>query len=177
MSDWRVLEERYALQLPFFALRVDTVETGRGVVLADYPVIESRDWVCVVCLDQEQRAVMVKQYRHGIGRETLEFCAGRIDPGEQPLDAAKRELHEETGYVAENFSLLRTICPDTTRQRTLAHIFLATGARQQFAQALEPCEDVEVTLRRLDDPSLRTDLIHAVHVLSLLLALEVWKAA
>jgi 8-oxo-dGTP pyrophosphatase MutT (NUDIX family) len=177
MSDWRVLKQRYALQLPFFALRVDTVETARGTVLQDYPVIESRDWVCVVCLDEAGRAVMVKQYRHGVARETLEFCAGRIDPGEQPLEAAKRELHEETGYSAENWTLLRTISPDTTRQRTLAHIFFATGARQVFEQALEPCEDVEVILRRLDDPALRDDLSHAVHVLALLLALEVFKPA
>jgi ADP-ribose pyrophosphatase len=177
MSDWRVLAQRYALKLPFFALRVDTVQTGRGVVLDDYPVIESRDWICVVCLDEANQAVMVKQYRHGVGQVTLEFPAGRIDPGEAPLAAAARELLEETGYAASEWTLLRSICPDTTRQRTLAHVFLATGARRVSEQNLEPCEDVEVVLRGLDDPALRTDLSHAVHVLALLLASEALKAA
>jgi ADP-ribose pyrophosphatase len=165
MSDWRVLAQRYALKLPFFALRVDTVQTARGLVLDDYPVIESRDWICVVCLDTEQRAVMVKQYRHGVGRETLEFPAGRLDPGEEPL-------LEETGYAADDWTLLRTVFPDTTRQRTLAHLYLATGARRVSEQSLDPCEDVLVTLRSLGEPALRTELSHAVHILALLLALE-----
>jgi ADP-ribose pyrophosphatase len=177
MTEWRVLAQRYALKLPFFALRVDTVQTARGVVLDDYPVIESRDWICVVCLDEQGQAVMVKQYRHGVGRETLEFPAGRIDPGEQPLAAAMRELLEETGYSATQWTLLRTVSPDTTRSRTLAHVFLAKGARRVSEQNLEPSEDVEVTLRSLSEPALRTELSHAVHVLALLLASEALAAA
>lgn len=172
MSRWEVLSSRYVLQLPWFKLRVDQVKTGRGVILDDYPIIESRDWVCVVTVTTEQEAVLVQQYRHGAERVTLEFVAGGVDPGEEPLAAARRELLEETGYEADEWQLLRRVSPDTTRHGNTAHIYLATGARCVADQCLEPAEDVSVVTRRLDDPQLLGELTHAVHVLSWYLARE-----
>jgi 8-oxo-dGTP pyrophosphatase MutT (NUDIX family) len=170
VSQWRVLAQRYVLKLPFFAVRVDKVQTATGVVFEDFPIIESRDWVCVVALDAEGRAVMVQQYRHGVGRQTLEFPAGRIDPGESPEAAAHRELLEETGHAAGQLQLLRSVCPDTTRARHQAHIFLATGVVCSAPQDLEPGEEVSVCKRALDEPTLEAELSHAVHVLALHLA-------
>lgn len=168
---WQVLSTRYALKLSHFALRVDTVRTTTGVVHDDYPIIESRDWVCVVALDAEGNAVMVQQYRHGAQRETLEFVAGGVSPGEAPERAARRELREETGCEAEELRLLRVVAPDTTRHRNAAHIFLALGVREVGAQQLEPGEHVHVCRRHLfDDVELEGELSHAVHVLALLLA-------
>jgi 8-oxo-dGTP pyrophosphatase MutT (NUDIX family) len=172
MSRWRVLSSRYALKLPFFGLRVDRVETGRGVVMDDYPIIESRDWACVVCLDEQGRAVMVEQYRHGAQAITLEFVAGGIDAGEDPLHAAQRELLEETGYEAPHWHLLKRLSPDSTRHRNKVHIYLATGARATGPQQLEENEDVTVVLRDLRAPAMREELIHAIHVLACLLAVE-----
>jgi 8-oxo-dGTP pyrophosphatase MutT (NUDIX family) len=139
-------------------------------VFEDYPIIESRDWVCVVAVDDAGQAVLVQQYRHGIGRQTLEFPAGRIDPGESPEVAASRELLEETGHVARDLKLLRSVCPDTTRARHQAHVFLATGVVCTGPQALEPGEEVSVCKRALTEPTLEADLSHAVHVLALYLA-------
>jgi ADP-ribose pyrophosphatase len=176
VSEWRVLSQRYALQLPFYALRVDRVQTAGGVILDDYPVVETRDWICVVCLDERGQAVMVEQYRHGVARRTLEFPAGRIDPGEDPLTAAKRELLEETGYASADFRLLRCVHPDSTRGRHRAHLFLALGASRVAEQHLDPGEEVVVSSRNLSDPELASELSHAVHVLALCLAREALRA-
>ncbi len=158
------------MKLPWFSLRVDRVQTGRGVILEDYPVIESRDWVCVVTLTDSGDAVLVRQYRHGCQQETLEFPAGGIDPGEEPLMAAKRELLEETGHEASAWHHLRSVSPDTTRHQSTAHIFLATGAKRVSEQNLEPSEDVLVELRPFSAHDLAPQLMHGVHVLALLLA-------
>jgi 8-oxo-dGTP pyrophosphatase MutT (NUDIX family) len=166
-----------ALGLSFFTLRVDTVRTGRGVVFDEYPIIETRDWVCVVCLDLAGEAIMVRQYRHGCQAATLEFVAGGIDPAEPPLAAAQRELLEETGYAATHWESLADLSPDTTRHRNRVHLFLATGARRIADQALEPGEEVEVCRRQLSDPGLRGELLHAVHLLALILARESLTAA
>ncbi len=138
----------------------------------DYPIIEARDWVCVVCLDEQGRAVMVEQYRHGAQGVTLEFVAGGIDSGEDPLHAAHRELLEETGYASPHWHLLKCLSPDTTRHRNRVHIYLATAARPVGPQQLEETEDVTVVARDLRAPSLRDELTHAVHVLAVMLALE-----
>lgn len=170
MSKWDVLSSREVLKLSHFGLRLDAVRTGRGHVIDDYPIVETRDWVCVVCIDEAGEAVFVQQYRHGSQEITLEFVAGGIDPGEEPEQAARRELLEETGYEAAHWELLRTLRPDSTRHRNRAHIWLATGARRVAEQELEPSEDLVVTLRSLEDPRVWDELTHAVHLLAFVLA-------
>lgn len=61
-------------------------------------VLESVDWINVVALTEDGRSVMVEQYRFGTGSCTLETPGGMVDAGETPLQAAQRELKEETGY-------------------------------------------------------------------------------
>jgi ADP-ribose pyrophosphatase len=71
------------------------------------------------------RFALVRQYRHAIGRETLEFPAGRLDPGEAPLDCARRELAEETGYRTGQLRHLFSTHPAPGYTDELLHVFLA----------------------------------------------------
>lgn len=82
-------------------LRVDTLRTSSG----DRPteVVEHGGAVAVLVRPDPDHVVLVKQYRHPLGRETWEIVAGGIDPGETPEAAAARELREETGYVAKRW--------------------------------------------------------------------------
>jgi ADP-ribose pyrophosphatase len=85
-------------------LRVDTVEAhGREHELE---IVEHSGAVVVIAQPSPDEIVLVKQHRHAIGEDTWEVCAGGIDPGETPEDAAIRELREETGYRADSMKRL-----------------------------------------------------------------------
>lgn len=173
VKKWKVLESRYVWQRPWFALRIDRVQTSRGAVLDEYPVIEARDWACVIAVTEDKQLVLVRQYRHGVAEQTLEFPAGGVDEGEEPLAAAQRELLEETGFAADSWHHLRSVSPEPTRRSHQAHFFLALAARRVSAQRLEPSEDVEVVLRPASSAmQLAVELSHGVHIGALLLALR-----
>ncbi|MDO4848645.1 MAG: NUDIX hydrolase [Coriobacteriia bacterium] len=83
--------------------------------------------VAVVALTDEGRICLVRQYRTALGRVTVEIPAGKLDPGEDPLECAGRELLEETGMVAEKMAFLTTIATSDGFCDELIHIYMATG--------------------------------------------------
>ena len=83
--------------------------------------------VAVVALTAEGRICLVRQYRTALGRVTVEIPAGKLDPGEDPLECANRELLEETGMVAEKMAFLTTIASSDGFTDELIHIYMATG--------------------------------------------------
>ena len=83
--------------------------------------------VAVVALTDEGRICLVRQYRTALDRVTVEIPAGKMDPGEDPLECAKRELLEETGFSAERIAYLTTIATSCGFSDELIHIYMATG--------------------------------------------------
>lgn len=83
--------------------------------------------VAIVALSDEGRICLVRQYRTALGRVTVEIPAGKLAPGEDPLDCAKRELEEETGFTAGKIAYLTTIASSAGFADELIHIFMATG--------------------------------------------------
>lgn len=102
MSDPKALSSELVFDGKHIKVRVDQVVGNDGKVWAKEIVVHPGA-VCVVALlgdPQSSQVVLVRQYRHAAGRELLEICAGGLNPGEDPLEAAVRELEEETGYRA-----------------------------------------------------------------------------
>lgn len=83
--------------------------------------------VCIVPMLDDGRLVLERQYRHPVGRVMIEFPAGKIDPGEDRLACAKRELLEETGYVAREWALATTIHPVIAYANEFIEIWFARG--------------------------------------------------
>ena len=114
-------------------------------------VLDVPDWVNVVALTPEQRVVVVRQYRFGTGKITVEIPGGVIDLGEAPEAAARRELQEETGYTSARWTALGPVEPNPAFQTNLCHHYLAEEARLTHPLELDPGEDIVVDTLTQDE--------------------------
>jgi ADP-ribose pyrophosphatase len=82
---------------------------------------------------EDGRLILIKQYRFAVGEMLLEFPAGTLDPGEEPLQCARRELIEETGYRADHWRALGMAYPSPGYCDEQQHLFMATGLVPEHA--------------------------------------------
>jgi len=148
---WRRLGSTPGPDLLIARARFDRLENPRTGAELERLVLEVRDWVNVVALTPERRLIVVRQFRFGTGAVTTEIPGGVIDPGEEPLEAARRELREETGHTAERWTPLGAVEPNPAFQDNLCHHFLAEGARATHPLELDPGEDITVDRLELDE--------------------------
>jgi ADP-ribose pyrophosphatase len=106
-------------------LRVDQIRTAAGAESVR-EIVEHPGAIALIALDEAGRVLLVKQYRHAVRAVTLEIPAGTLEPGEEPLAAAQRELREETGYRAGRLARLGGIYTAPGFSTEYIHFFLAT---------------------------------------------------
>jgi len=106
-------------------IRVDTVEKASGTKTTR-EVVEHSDCIAVVALDEQGNVVLVRQFRHAVDRFLLEIPAGGIDPGEEPMDAVRRELQEEIGYFPRKIDKLGGFYSAPGYSTEYLHCFVAT---------------------------------------------------
>ena len=150
-------------------LRRDTVRLANGRQ-ASREVVEHVDSVAAVPLLDDGRVVLVEQWRHPVEQALLEIPAGIIDPGEQPAEAVRRELTEETGYATGRLELLFSTYLAPGYSQELIHIFLAQDLQPSQAA---PDDDEIIRVRKIpfDDAvaaCLRGELTDAKTVAGLL---------
>jgi 8-oxo-dGTP pyrophosphatase MutT (NUDIX family) len=143
--------------------------------VSPYYVLEYPDWVNVVAATPEGDVVLVRQYRHGIGRTLIELPCGVVEKDDDsPLEAARRELLEETGYEAETIVSSGVLSPNPATHNNSTHCFLATGCRRIGAPSVDEMERTEVVLmplRQFAKGVVAGDLLQALHVGSALFGL------
>jgi ADP-ribose pyrophosphatase len=149
--DWKLIKSEPGPDLRIFQSRFDWLENPRNKKVLQAVVLRARDWVNVVALTPEEKIVAVSQFRFGIRCLSLEVPAGLVDPGETPLEAAERELAEETGYTAEEWIPLGWSYANPAFLDNRAHHFLARNVRRTQAPQLEDGEDILSSELALDE--------------------------
>ena len=148
---WKLLASEPVSDHRIFRLRHDRYRLETNGAEQNFIVMDSPDWVVVVPITVDGRIVLVRQYRHGVRQESLEPPGGMIDPGEAPDKAALRELHEETGYVAQRVRLLGRVSPNPAVQNNWCHLFVAEGCRPDVAPRPDRFECIEVEVCRPEE--------------------------
>lgn len=143
---WKVLDRKYIIKRPWLTARVEKVQLPSGVIIPEYYVLEYPSWVNIIAITEEGKFVMIRQYRHALGRTDFELCAGVCEDGEDPIDSAHRELLEETGYSGGEWELLSVLSANSSTMTNLTYCYLATGVRKTAPQNLEKTEDLTVHL-------------------------------
>lgn len=172
MKKWKLLSSEYLFRRPWLTVRRDKLELPTGAVNDEYYVLEYPTWVNVIAIDRQGRFVMVEQYRHGLQEIFTELVAGVAEEGETPLQAAQRELLEETGYAGGEWRLNTVLCANPGSQNNLAYSFIANGVERVADQHLDATEDVTVHLLSRHDvlQMLRSDTMKQA-----LMAAPLWK--
>ena len=173
---WRRTATRTLIHDRWLHLRGDAWEMASGRVLDPWYTLVWEDWVHVVALTADDRMVMVRQFRPGLGDTSLELPGGIMEQGEtDPLATARRELREETGYDADSLQPVIALSPDPSHLTNRVRFVLATGVAPVGGQALDPGEEIAVELHPVADVLAGLAggmIVNASHVGGVLLALR-----
>lgn len=157
-------------------LRAEAWETAAGAPLDPWYILDWPDWVHVLALTADDRAVMVRQWRPGLGAASLELPGGAMDPGDAgPAAAGRRELLEETGYDAAEYRELPPLSPDPAHMNNRLRVLLALGAERVAEPRPDPTEEIAVELHPIADlleGLSRGAVANAAHAGGLLLGLR-----
>ncbi|HQZ70900.1 MAG: NUDIX hydrolase [Anaerolineae bacterium] len=141
-ADWPLESSQPATDLFIFKSRIDQRRQPRSGQIMPRVALEAPDWVNVIAVTRDGLVILVRQFRFGTGEVSTEIPAGMVDAGETPLEAAQRELMEETGHAAERWTGLGSVAPNPAFLNNRCHLWLAEGCSKQAEPRLDGGEDI-----------------------------------
>lgn len=179
LRPWTRESDRLLLRTSVFDVRAAQFRHPARTTTPEFVVIDAPDWVVAVGLTPGGEVVLVRQFRFGAGAFSLELPGGIIDPGEDPVAAAVRELAEETGFVGSRARLLGSTHPNPALQGNQNHIVLIEEVRMERPLAWDADEEMETLLWPVEQALAAARdgrITHALMVSALLIFEPIWRS-
>ena len=165
LKQWQIVASETLASTRIFELRRDVARSPRTGRTRDFVRLVSPEWVNMIPLTAAGEIVLVRQWRHGVRRVTLEIPGGLVEPDEPPAAAAAREVLEETGHAGDPPRLLGVVDPNPAIHATRCSSYLIENCRRVAEPELDEGEDIEVVIAPLREvPRLiaRGEITHAL---------------
>jgi len=147
LKPWKTINTEPIFEAPpWLTLSVEEVQLPDGRLVSDYYHIQLQDYAVIFAQVADGEVILLRQYKHGVGRVSLTLPGGGLSAGETPLAAAQRELLEETGYEAEDWRLLCPFVTSANYRCSQGYIFAANNARQVAEPNSGDLEEMETVL-------------------------------
>lgn len=166
--DWQIIKDTKVFETPIFNLHEREVKPAGKNRPSDFYVLDAPEWINIIALTPDREIVLVEQYRHGIDEVTLEIPGGMVDHGEKPIEAAKRELAEETGFTSDSWELIGKSSSNPAFLTNFTHLYLVENCTKTEDQHTEGTEDIDVHITELKRflELIRKGTVHHAIVLS-----------
>lgn len=152
MQDWKTLSRQVVLDLgPYLKVESRRVQIAEGKVIDDWAWLETPDYAIILAVRKDGRFLCFRQTKYAVEGLTLAPVGGYLEPGEQPLEAARRELLEETGYIAGQWVPLGSYAVDGNHGNGRAHLYLALDARQESEPHADDLEEQQLHFLTLQE--------------------------
>jgi ADP-ribose pyrophosphatase len=147
MQPWKTLSREVVLsEPPFLVVEKRAIELPDGQIIPNWQWVITPDYINVVVVTEDGSFVCFRQTKYAVEGTSIAPVGGYLEPGEDPLAAAQRELREETGYAADDWTSLGSYAVDGNRGAGRAHLFLARGARRVAEIDADDLEEQELLL-------------------------------
>lgn len=147
MQLWKTVSRQTILDCgKFLVVEQHRIELPNGQIIPDWTWVITPDFVNVVAVTAAGQFICFRQTKYAVTEPVMAISGGYIEPGEEPLASAQRELLEETGYEAAYWTNLGIYAVDGNRGAGQAHLFLATGARQVAQPDADDLEEQQLVL-------------------------------
>lgn len=150
-NKWKLLNRKKVYGSKFLNVYEDKIELPNGSVIDDYTVIEKPSVVMIVATDEKDNIIILDEYKYAVGETLLTLPAGHLDKNELPVEAAKRELLEETGFSGGSFENLGILYDYPTKDIHKVYVIRAKNVIQTHKTQHEDTENINLRLISIEE--------------------------
>lgn len=169
IHDFKKISDKTIIETPVFSVKENHFHIDGKPASHSFFTLDHQHWVNAIPVTEDGKIVLIKQYRMGIGKITLEIPGGIVEDGEDIKLAAERETQEETGYQGEKTIFLGTNAPNPALQSGYCSSYLLLNCKKVKEQNLDDNERIEVvtlSLEEVEKAIANGEIIHALVIVA-----------